>query len=46
MIWAGEAAFAAPCEVVLDPAAVALADRVLPLPRLPVLLALADLDLD
>jgi hypothetical protein len=46
MIWAGEAAFAAPCEVVLDPAAVVLADRVLPLPRLPVLLALADLDLD
>lgn len=46
MVWAEDAEFAAPCEIVLDPSAVALADGMLHLPRLPVLLALADVTLD
>lgn len=41
MVWAREVAFAGRCRLVFDAGAVALADRALRLPRLPVLTALA-----
>jgi hypothetical protein len=44
MIWSTETELAAPCEIRLDPDAITLADAVLRLPRLPVLLALADVE--
>jgi hypothetical protein len=46
MVWTGSLDLATRCEIVFDGGAIDRADAVLPLPRLPVLLSLADVDAD